>query len=227
MERRRAATSGASFRCVPSPPMAESRVTPLRHPTFVLAALIAAGCLVATLSYRLGDPDIWQHLAVGRALWMLHRVPAEHLWTWPTYGQPDVTPSWLYRVLLWPFWAAGGTWGAFAFRWLLALAAFAVSWMTARRLGARGLAALVMIVCVLAYRSRSQLRPEMLVAFLLAAEIWLLERRRTEGDRPRLLVGLVVVAWVWANVHLSYFLGLGLIAIHTLVTPTPDRKGLG
>lgn len=207
--------------------MAESRATPVRRPAFLATIVVAALCLIVTLSYKLGDPDIWQHLAVGRAIWTLGRVPLEHLWTWPTYGQPAVTPSWLYRALLWPFWAAGGVVGAFALRWLLALAAFAVDWATARRLGARGIAALgVLVACSLSYRARSQLRPEMLVAILLALELWLLERRRAEGDRLPILAVLVMVAWAWANTHLSYFMGLALIAIHVVIAPAPGRSWL-
>src|SRR5262245_57255653 len=208
-------------------PMAEPHRTPLTHPAFLVTILVAAACVVVTLSYRLGDPDIWQHMAVGKAIWSLHRVPSEHLWTWPTYGQPDVTPSWLYRVLLWPFYASGGIVGVFVLRWLLALAAFAVVWATARQLGARGLTALAVIVaCSLSYRARSQLRPEMLVAVLLACQLWLLERRRASGDRPAIYAGLIVIACLWANVHLSYFIGLALIGVHAVLVPAPPGRGL-
>jgi len=73
-----------------------------------LAIAAAAISMVISVSYVLFEKDMWQHIAVGRALWSLHAVPTTQIWIWPTYGLPDVTPSWLFRVLLWPVWDHGG-----------------------------------------------------------------------------------------------------------------------
>jgi tetratricopeptide (TPR) repeat protein len=105
--------------------------------------------------------------------------------------------------------------GLFAWRWLTTLLAFAVLWLTARRMGARGLAPfVVMVACVLVYRQRSQVRPETLVAVLMAVTLWILEMRRQGGpDRTWLLV---LIACVWINAHVSYHLGFALLGIHWL-----------
>lgn len=213
--------------------------TPLTHPAVIIAALATAAALVLSVSFMLSDTDMWQHLAVGRAIWTLREVPRTQIWTWPLFGQPDVTLSWGFRALLWPFWDLGGVTGLFVWRWLTTLVAFGVLWAVARLMGARGLTPLVALaLCGLAYRQRSQIRPETLVAALLAVQLWLLESRRAAfqqpggmeaqagrpgGEPPRLeraaLVrdgSLVLVAWVWANVHVSYLLGLTLTAINVL-----------
>ncbi len=180
-----------------------------------LAIAAAAISMVISVSYVLFEKDMWQHIAVGRALWSLHAVPTTQIWIWPTYGLPDVTPSWLFRVLLWPVWDHGGVLGLFAWRWVTTLAAFGLAWATARRLGARGLTPLVVVaVCALTYRQRSQLRPETLVAVLLALQVWILETRR-QGGRD-LAWTLVPIAWAWANTHISYPLGFALTGIHLL-----------
>jgi hypothetical protein len=203
----------------------------------VVAALATAAALVVSVSFLLSDTDMWQHLAVGRAIWILREVPHAQIWTWPTFGRPDVTPSWGFRALLWPFWNLGGITGLFVWRWLTTLVAFGFLWAAARRMGAIGLSPLVVLaLCGLVYRQRSQIRPETLVAVLLAVQLWLLESRRAasrppggteaRADRPggkpprldRAALArdgsLVLVAWVWANVHVSYLLGLALTAIH-------------
>jgi hypothetical protein len=160
------------------------------------------------------DSDVWQHLAVGRAIWNDREIPRTHLWSWPTYGTPEVLPSWGFRALLWPFWSWGGVWGLQVWRWITTLVAFAFLAAAARRMGARGFAPLVvLVIAALVYRDRSQPRPETLVAVLLAIEIWILETRRQAGRRD-LSLWLVPLAWVWANVHISYYLGLVLIGIH-------------
>jgi hypothetical protein len=185
----------------------------LAAPAAWIAVAVAAACVLLSVTTRIDDPDVWQHLLVGKAIARLGQVPLTHLWTWPRYGLPDVLPSWGFRALLWPFWSIGGVTGLFVWRWLTTLLTFGILLWTARRAGARGLSPLlVLVVCALTYRLRSQARPETLVAVLLALQLLLIvPRRRALGVRTG--VALVAIAWAWANVHLSYYLGLALIGI--------------
>src|SRR5206468_6280991 len=126
-------------------------------------------CVLLSVTFRIYDTDFWQHLVVGKAIWQMKRVPTTQLWSWPTYGAPDVNSSWGFRALIWPIWSYTGVWGLFAWRWATTLAAFGLLWAAARRMGARGLSPLfVLVLASLAYRERSQIRPETLVAVLLA-----------------------------------------------------------
>ncbi|MEO5617559.1 MAG: hypothetical protein ABIS67_07285 [Candidatus Eisenbacteria bacterium] len=205
-----------------------------------------AAALLALVSFPLSDPDLWQHLRTGRAIWDSHALEPRNVWTWPEYGMPYVISSWLFRVLLWPFYSVGGVAGLFVWRWLTTLACFGLLWAAARasrRAGATGVAALfVLLWCGVLYRFRSQVRPETLVAVLLAAQLWLLETRRARQSRPpvaraagagaaaagspgaaaRIAAGidpawwLVPIAVVWINVHLSYVLGLFVTAAYLL-----------
>src|SRR5678815_2642298 len=119
------------------------------------------------------------------------------------------------RDRIWPLWKLAGVWGLFAWRWFSVLAAFGLLWMTARRMGARGFGPLAVIAtCAVIYRLRSQIRPETLVAILLALEMWILEVRR-HGGRDRSL-WLIPIALVWANAHISYFLFFVVLGAHAL-----------
>jgi hypothetical protein len=180
----------------------------------MLASLLGvAAVLVLSVTFVLFDPDFWQHLLVGKVIWQLHSVPHRQIWTWPTYGVPDITHSWLFRALIWPVWSVGGVWGLFAWRWIMTLVTFGFLWATGRRMGARGFAALgALLVCGLAYRTRSQIRPETLAVVLMALEIWILETRRRQGPDRSLWV--VAVAWVWANAHISYHLGFLILGAY-------------
>jgi hypothetical protein len=103
-------------------------------------------------------------------MWERGAIPRGHLWSWVSYGRPEVLPSWLFRGMLWPFYAGAGVEGLFVWRWITTLIAFAFAWVTARRLGARGTLPLVALVwCALVYRARSQVRPETLAAVLMMA----------------------------------------------------------
>ncbi len=209
----RRAASRAPRDEAPEPPSAP----PLRHPALLATALAAAVLVTLAVTHRLTSPDVWQHLLVGRVMWETGRIPFEHQWTWPSFGRPEVLNSWGFRWLLWPFWAAGDVVGLQVWRWLTTLGAFGLAWAGARRLGARGFVPLVVVaVAALSYRARSQVRPETLVAVLLALQILVLERRRARGGGA---LALVALACAWANVHLSYYLGVVLIAIHLTARP--------
>jgi hypothetical protein len=222
-------------------------VLQLSHPAAILALAVAAACVLFSVSTRLYDMDTWQHLAYGRALWTLGRVPTTQMWTWSTYGQPEINASWGFRALLWPFWSGLGIPGLFVLRGLVALGTFGVVWATCRRLGGRGFAPLVVItVAALLYRYRAQVRPEMLAGLLLATEIWLLESRRQLGRNlslpglrlpaeislPRSRRGrlsdhslwLIPVLWAWVNVHLSFVVGFAVLGLYWLEAEWRSRR---
>jgi tetratricopeptide repeat protein len=185
---------------------------------------VCAACVALSVTFPISDTDFWEHLLVGRVIWETRSVPTTHLWSWPTYGSPDVNASWGFRALIWPVWSLGGVGGLFAWRWLTTLAAFAMLLAAARRMGARGLSPFVaMALGALVYRERSQVRPETLVAVLFALQIWILETRRAGG--PDRSLWLVPLAWAWANAHISYHLGLVMLSIHLLAESVQQARG--
>ncbi len=196
---------------------------PLAHPATLLVALVTAVILVLSVTYDLYDPDQWQHLTVGRFIWEQHRFPTTELWTWPTYGQKSVDYAWGFEALVWPFWKLGGITGLYLWRWLTTLAAFGFGWAAARRMGAKGLAPLAVIaLCAMIHRGRSWVRPETVALVLLAAEIWLLESRR-HGHKVH-AAWLVLIAWIWANTHISFYLFFMVLGIHALAALLPPRR---
>jgi len=184
----------------------------------ILGALVTALLVAVVVTIPISDPDLWQHLTVGRMMWRTHSIPQTHLWSWPTYGEREVLPSWLFRAVLWPVYAVGGVNGLFVWRWATTLAAFAIGWAGARRMGARGFSPLFAAVLgAMVDRARTQARPETLVAPLFALAIYALVRRRAgarlrlagRGLDPALL--LIPVTWIWVNAHLSYWLAFLLL----------------
>ncbi len=187
---RRPAAGGRARAAARRPP--DSAPLPGGHPALVTATIVTALCVLVSVTFTLYDTDFWHHLLVGRVIWESRSIPTQQLWSWPTWGAPEANSAWLFRALVWPFWSLGGIGGLFAWRWLTTLVAFGVMWGTARRMGARGFAPLVaLLLCAFIYRLRSQVRPETLVAVLVALEIWILETRRRGGPAcsPR---------WGWA-----------------------------
>ena len=197
---------------------------PLSDPAMVAALAATAALVLLSVTFQIFDTDFWQHLLVGRTIWETRSAPTAQLWTWPTYGTTDVNASWGFRALVWPFWSLGGVWGLFAWRWLTTLAALGILVALGRRMGARGFAPLaVVLMCALLYRIRSQIRPETLVAVLLAAQLWVLETRR-QGGRDR-SVWCIPIAWAWANAHISWYLGFVVTGAYLLDDLLRGRGG--
>ena len=196
---------------------------PAAHPAMIAALLVASVCVLVTVSFKLYESDFWHHLLVGRVIWERHEVPTTQMWSWPTYGAPEANSAWLFRALLWPFWSLGGVPGLFVWRWITTFAAFAFLLAAGRRMGARGFAPLVaLVVGALIYRLRSQIRPETLVAVLMAVALLIpASPPPRRHDRSR---GFVPIAWIWANVHLSYYLGFLLIGVYLLEDLLSGRR---
>ena len=191
----------------------------LRSAWGLFALVAAAIAIVISASYVLYDTDLWQHLAMGRAIWRTPGALHVNRWTWPGYGGPYFVSSWGFRALLWPLWSAGGIGALFAWRWVTTLAVFGTSLATARAMGAGGFSAILTMICgAIGYRLRTDVRPETLAALLLALELFLLERYRrrlSAGEVPgRSVWWIVAIACVWANVHISYYLAFVLLALY-------------
>jgi hypothetical protein len=181
----------------------------------------AAACLLTVATFRIFDTDLWQHLVRAKAMLTLRAIPRTAIWTWPMYGTPEKNAAWGFALLLWPFWSLGQVLGLQVFRWLAILGAFGIAWRVATRLGARGPAGIVGVVgCAMVYRQRLEARPEMVAVVLLGLVLWILETRRHGGaDRSW---WIVPIAWVWPNVHVSYYVGWLVLAIFALAD-TRDR----
>jgi len=237
--RRRSAPPASASRTPSSPTPPRQPPLPLRHPSWWVAGAVAVLVVLLSVTFVIFEKDFWQHLAVGRALWQLGHVPTTQIWTWPTYGEPAITPSWGFRLVIWPVWQIGGVQGLFVWRWLTTLAVFVLAFVTARRMGARGMSPLIVIVlCALTYRQRSQIRPETLASVWLAVTIALLAWRRVAFDAERLRAAgtlrdpallLVPLFWLWIQTHVSYPLGFavaGAFAVEALVGRRPGAPGL-
>jgi hypothetical protein len=89
----------------------------------IAAALVAAACIALSVRYRIYDPDIWENLVVGKAIWQLHRVPNTQFGRGPPTA-PDVKWTWGFSALVavWERWGCGAVW----WRWATALASFAL-----------------------------------------------------------------------------------------------------
>lgn len=182
---------------------------------FLLALFPACNALNPRL-----DEDTWWHLAVGR--WVVDHRDVPKTDPFSRIGQDEHIPwvaySWLHEVGLYGAYRAGGLGGVIAFRHLLDSATFlTVAWFVLRGSGTR-----VSAVAVLAGVTAT-LVPMMLerpwhytIVFTILTLHAVLEL--TAGRPARRFWWLVPVYALWANLHIQFVLGFGMLGLGFVVT---------
>ncbi len=188
----------------------------------VLALVVAA---LAAFEPRLfNDGDTGWHLATGRLILDSGRVPVVDPFSYSAAGRPWHAHEWLAELLMALAGRLGG-WAGVALLPALALAAAlallaaeAARWLDARKtVLLLALVATVLMPFMLA-------RPHVLAWPLLAGWTLAMLRAREAGRAPPLLLALAML--VWANLHASWALGLGIAALLGLeaLIEGPDRR---
>ena len=159
----------------------------------------------------LGDPDTYWHIATGRWIMEHGAVPDRDVFSFSMPGAPWTPPEWLAEIVIARLydhfgWAglvmatAASVAGALA----ILLRALLGSLAPVHALIATVLAAMFVIPHLLA-------RPHILVLPILVWWVAALVAARTENRAPSWL--LVPLMTLWANMHSSYALGLGLATL--------------
>ncbi len=179
------------------------------------------------------DNDLFWHLATGRYIWATGRVPHADPFSWTEPGRAWIAHEWLTETFLYPLYAHGGYPALMLVFASVITAAFAVSYATARLLGAtRPLAVLVTGLAALASDHTWGVRPQMLSLLLTALTLWVLTHAATTS-RTRALWTLPALLALWANLHGGFIFGLviiGLVALgrtcEDIFTPHPQPLSL-
>lgn len=214
----------------------------LRH-RILWAMGLAAGALAIGAAFPMANPDTYGHLAQGRQIVELGRVPSvDHFSFWKATPQPWHNYEWLSDLVFWFVYAWGGSPLLLAFK--VAMAALfggLLVWAAARRnasrpdLAAWSCAALLLLALP-ALRVRLTVRPHMfgyvLAAILLIGLGWLLNAGDDPASRKqarRWIVGLALTHLAWVNLHGSHLLGPVLSGLHlaAAITLPTQRKRIG
>ena len=177
---------------------------------FLLALFPACNALQPRL-----DEDTWWHLAVGRYVGEHRAVPTEDPFS--RIGQeghvPWVAYSWLHEVGLYGSYRLGGLNGVIAIRHLLdSLTFVTLAWFVLRHSGGRPAAvgALALVTATLVPMMLE--RPwHYTIAFTALTLNAVLDWRA--GTPARRFWWLVPVYALWANLHIQFVLGLGLLGL--------------
>jgi len=187
--------------------------------------LVGAGvyALLLTLGQRLlNDPDSYSHIAVGRWILAHGAVPASDPFSFSMHGAPWITFEWLSEVIYAAMYAVSGWAGVVA----LAAAAIALAVGLLTRFLLRELsptsALLMVMAAVMLLAPHMLARPHVLTLPIMmawaAALVGCMDRRTPP---PYWALPLLVL---WANLHGSVVLALGLIGPAVLEALLDEKR---
>ena len=180
-----------------------------------LVALVLLGAAFLFGARAIYEPDLGYHLAQGREIAAGHLVRTNFFsFTFPEYPQPYV--SWLFDLIVYLAWSAGGSAGIQVLHLLLLGVAFTVLYGASRTLAgavspaaASGAALAVLVLGLFVIEPRAIPRPHLVSFVGLAAMSWLIARAIvTRRARPLILAVPLIV--VWSNFHVESLFGAAI-----------------
>ncbi|HYB98540.1 MAG TPA: tetratricopeptide repeat protein [Candidatus Limnocylindrales bacterium] len=167
---------------------------------------ISALLLVATLAFRrLDDFDTWWHLAAGRWIARNGTVMSKDTLSFTVPDNEWVNLQWLYDLLLYAVYGAGGATALVLASVACFVATFVLLQRHVQRLIGPVLATLLLAWVATTVNERFLIRPEMATFPLLAAVQLVLTAGR---ERPATLRWLVPIMLAWTNLHSLFILGV-------------------
>ena len=175
----------------------------------VLAIAFFAIVVLVRTSLPLLDGDVWWHLRAGETILRDGAIPSMDSWTIAGAGLPWVSQDWLSNVIMAALYSVHDEWGAtllsLAFG-AIAVAAFVVLWAAIRRQRPTGSTlgrVLVLSAGLVVAAPVLGVRVQTVDLLMIALSVWLLWGYLADR-RARWLVGLPILAIIWANTHAGW-----------------------
>lgn len=186
---------------------------------FLFAAFTAAG-LSSIRSVRAGnEPDLWWHIATGDWILQHRTTPLVDVFSSATMGKPWIAYTWLFDLLTAAVFGSWGLQGIVAVTGLLTLAITAVLTALFSRYTAVPRALALAVIANLAMLPLSTPRPWLFSILFFTVELWLL-LEACERGRPARLLPVVPLMAIWANLHVQFIYGLGLLGLFAVLQST-------
>jgi hypothetical protein len=167
--------------------------------------------VVASFAADLPAVDLAYHLRAGESILATGSIPTVDTYTFTASGERWLDQNWGAQAILALVVRIAGWTGLAILRAALVGLTFGLILAACRRLGAGDRTAAMLTLGAFVVSSFTlALRPQLFGIAIFAAILLLATYRR---DRPRLLWLAVPLILVWANIHGSFVLGIGLLGL--------------
>jgi len=168
---------------------------------------VGLGALFAALAVQqIGDTDVWWQLRTGQWIAEHGAVPTHDVLSYTVNDHPWIELRWLFCLLLYLGWQAGGPTLLILAKTAVLAATFALVLRTPRRWLAGPAGVALAALGVAGMECRFGVRPELVTYLLMAVFLTVLEGRRQGGCR-RAVWALPALQVVWTNSHGLFVFG--------------------
>lgn len=180
-----------------------------------LLGIVAAKAIRPALAL---DEDLWWHIRTGDWILKHAAVPIHDAFSHALVGKPYIAYTWLFDVLVSKVYNAWGLHGILTLTTFLTVSFVAALVFLFSRYG-RMLRAIALAALVFSASSAIVTpRPWLFTCIFFVFELYLLLQARERG-RAAWLLPLVPLFILWANTHIQFVYGLGVIGIFCLEAP--------
>lgn len=170
----------------------------------------------------INDPDIWWHLRTGQ--WIVEHGTLPTTDPFSIYGEnrPWFAYSWLFEISLYGLFRSFGESGIILYTLMAVwVVVYALHRIVSKRISDFALICGVVAISTITLSKLFTPRPWLLTIIFCAATLEVVLSLR-EGRLSRWFYGLPVLYVLWANVHIQFVYGLGLLGL-ACIAPYVDR----
>ena len=181
----------------------------LAQVVITLILLLVYGALV-TQKTNLHTADLGRHIKNGEIAITQRMIPQTNYYshTYPDF--PFLNHHWGTGVVFFLIWKVAGFAGLSVFFSLISIATLFIFFYLAKKYANFELAVLATVVMLPVITSRVEIRPEAISYLFVALFFWILWEHAASH---RALIFLPILELIWVNMHVYFFLGIGLIGV--------------
>jgi hypothetical protein len=181
--------------------------------------------LVAILDIqRWADPDLWGHVAFGRAMLATRHLTLHDPYSYSAAGHLWLNHEWLSEAIMGATYNIGGVVGLKLTKFGCACIVIAALVLALSQIDSPiSIQLPILLVAAIAIAPQMQFRPQMFTFAMLAALLAILTRFTYRGSSP--MWAVVPMHALWANLHGGFIVGLAALAIFSVVRMTTDVIG--
>ncbi len=175
----------------------------------VVSFFFALGFILILSAYKVNSYDIPWHVKTGE--WIIDNlaVPRVDFWNFTRQGMEWIDAQWLFQVISYAFYRAGGGTGLSIMVMVLASSTMVLLLFSTSEKTPLSIKALIGVIFALSIDSRIMARPELLTCLYMAVMYFVLER--AAAGKTRLLILAPAVQVLWANSQGLWPIGLVIL----------------
>jgi hypothetical protein len=197
----------------------ESRPSLLRYSPALVLVVVA----IADIQ-RWADPDLWGHVAFGRAMLATRHLAFHDPYSYSAPGHLWLNHEWLSELLMGATYNLGGVIGLKLMKFACCASVIvALALALAEIDSPLTLQLPILLIAAIALAPQMQFRPQLFTLAMMSVLLAILTRYTYRGTAPLCVV--IPMLWLWANVHGGFIVGLAALAIFSSVRVTTDMMG--